>query len=369
MRFAPPKHSSGPVPAGILFVALSLLSPFALQGQEGWSSSGPAGHSPIGVMGDHTHHAGEWMLSYMFSRQAMSGLRNGRSPVSVDQAWMSYRMIPLNMKMDMHMPHVMYAPSDRVTLMLMGMWMEHRMEVRMMNNLMARHGQDEDVEMGNGHHAHGFHTMGHTVSGWADTELSALLKVSEGDRRQIHLNLGVGIPTGAVTTSDVRMVPEHARLGYPMQLGSGSWEARPGATFLLQTPRGSWGGQGVGVIRLNENSEGWRRGPEATVNAWGMLRGSDFVSPGLRLQARHWGNVSGADPLLDPSLSPENDPMLQGGTRLNGFLALNFQVPSGPMAGHRLALEWGGPLMESLNGPQIIGDWTLNVGWEFSFSF
>ncbi|TVR53667.1 MAG: hypothetical protein EA421_10690 [Gemmatimonadales bacterium] len=369
MRFARLQHAFGPLSAGVLLVGLSLLASPTLQAQEGWSSSGPSGHSPIGVMGDHTHHHGEWMLSYMFSRQAMSGLRNGRSSVSVDEAWRNYRMVPLNMEMDMHMPHVMYAPSDRVTLMLMGMWMEHRMEVRMMNNLMARHGQDGGMGMGHGHDAHGFHNMGHTISGWADTELSALVNVFEGDRRQIHLNLGVGIPTGGVTASDDRMVPEHARLGYPMQLGSGSWEARPGATFLLQTPRVSWGGQGMGVIRMNENSEGWRRGPEATVNAWGMLRGSDIVSPGLRLQARHWGDVRGADPLLDSALSPENDPVLQGGTRVNGFLALNFQVPSGPMAGHRLALEWGGPLVESLNGPQISEDWTLNVGWEFSFSF
>jgi hypothetical protein len=365
MRFARTKRSFGLVLAGVLLGGFSLLSSPTLQAQEAWSSSGPSGHSPIGVMGDHTHHAGEWMLSYMFSRQSMSGLRNGRSGVSVDEAWMNYRMVPLNMEMDMHMPHVMYAPNDRVTLMLMGMWMEHRMEVRMMNNLMAGHGGG--MGMGNGHDPHGAHNMGHTVSGWADTELSALVNVHEGDRRKAHLHLGVGIPTGGVTASDDRLVPEHARMGYPMQLGSGSWEARPGATYLLQTPRVSWGGQGLGVVRLNENSEGWRRGHEATVNAWAMLRGSDIVSPGLRMQARTWGDVSGADPVLDPTLSPENDPALQGGTRVSGFLAVNLQVPSGPVAGHRLALEWGGPLLESLDGPQMSDDWTLNVGWEFSF--
>jgi hypothetical protein len=52
---------------------------------------------------------------------------------------------------------------------------------------------------------------------------------------------------------------------------------------------------------------------------------------------------------------------------VNGFLAVNFQVPTGSLAGHRLALELGGPLHESLNGPQTSSDWTLNVGWEYSF--
>jgi hypothetical protein len=367
MRFPYRKPVSPAVSGGLLVLALSLVLPPASAAQEAWRSSGPAGHSPIGVMGDHTHSAGEWMLSYLFSRESMSGLRDGRSFVSVEEAWRSYRMVPLNMEMDMHMPHVMYAPSGRVTLMLMGMWMKHRMEVRMMNNLMAHHGQSGGMDMGDPHDAHGSHNMTHTVSGWADTELSALVVFHEGDRRRSHLNLGVGIPTGGITASDHRMVSEHARLGYPMQLGSGSWEVRPGATFLLQTPRVSWGGQGVGVIRLNENREGWRRGPEVDLNAWAMVRGSDIVSPGLRLQARHWGDVSGADPRLDPRLSPENDPGLQSGSRVNGFLAVNLQVPSGPMAGHRLALEWGGALLESLNGPQMSADWTLNVGWEFSF--
>jgi hypothetical protein len=98
-----------------------------------------------------------------------------------------------------------------------------------------------------------------------------------------------------------------------------------------------------------------------------MLRGDDRVSPGVRLQARRWSSVEGSDPALDPMLSPENDADLQGGTRVAGYLALNLQVPSGRLAGHRLAIEWGGPLAESLDGPQISQDWVLNIGWEYSF--
>jgi hypothetical protein len=151
-----------------------------------------------------------------------------------------------------------------------------------------------------------------------------------------------------------------------MQLGSGSWEARPGATFLLQTPRVSWGAQGIGVVRVHENDQGYRRGAEGIGNAWAHLRGSNWASPGLRLEARKWGSVIGADPALDPAVSPENDPGLQGGSRLNGHLALNLRVPSGFLAGHRVGLEFGGPLLESLQGPQVSEKWTLSVGWEYS---
>jgi hypothetical protein len=362
-----------------LLLALFLSAPPALEAQERWSSSGPAGHAPIGVMGDHTHSAGEWMASWMFTRTTMSELRDGSRTVSVDEAWMEWPMVPLEMEMDMHMPHLMYAPTDRVTLMVMAMWMEHRMDVRMANDLMAGHGGHGnghgdhgnghgDPGDGNGHGDHGaFHNHLHSLSGWADTEVSALVTLLDRDRRRLHLNLGVGIPTGSVTATDSRMVPEHSRLGYPMQLGSGSWEARPGATFLHQTDRLSWGLQGITTLRLNENSEGWRRGHGVMGNAWAMLRGHRWAAPGLRLETTHQGAVRGSDAHLDPSVSPENDPARQGGTRVNGYLALNLQVPSGFFQGHRVALEWGGGLAESLNGPQMGGGWTMNVGWEYAF--
>lgn len=330
-----------------------------------WSSAGPDGHSPIGVMGDHTHDAGEWMFSYMFERQESSGLRSGRNSVSVDDAWETYPMVPLAMTMDMHMGHVMFAPSSRVTLMGMFMWMSHRMDVRMANSLMDGHGGHgmEDGEM----MPHGpSHRMTHEISGFADTEVGALVRVLDADRRRLHLNLGLGIPTGDVTVSDPRVVPEHRRLGYPMQLGSGSWEARPGITGLLQSDRLSHGAQLIGVLRINENSEGYRKGNEVVGTAWTHLRGSDWISPGVRIEGRHWGGVSGSDPALDPGISPENVPSLQGGTRVNGFLALNFKVPTGSLAGHRVGLEIGGPILESLEGPQISRDWSLSLGWEYA---
>jgi hypothetical protein len=145
-------------PGLVAFAALLLLAaPSSATAQERWSSSGPSGHSPIGVMGDHTHSQGEWMAALMYSRLSMSGLKDGAARVSVDEAWMDYQMVPLEMTMDMYMPHLMWAPSDQVTLMAMGMWMDHQMDVRMANHLMAGHGQGGG--MGNGHgmefHEHG----------------------------------------------------------------------------------------------------------------------------------------------------------------------------------------------------------------------
>ena len=43
-----------------------------------------ASHAPIGVMGDHMHKTGEWMVSYRYMQGGMEGLRegnDGRDPV------------------------------------------------------------------------------------------------------------------------------------------------------------------------------------------------------------------------------------------------------------------------------------------------
>ena len=334
-----------------------------------WSSAGPAGHAPLGVMGDHTHAAGEWMLAYSFSRDAKGQLLDGASRVGVDEVYEQFPMVPIDMTMDMHMGHVMYAPTDRITLMGMVMWMRHRMDTRMAD---SAHGDHHDEDGGHGDHddhdGHGSHHVHpHSVSGLADAELSALVTIWDRNRQRVHLNLGVGLPTGSIDAAEPAMHGDgEERLSYPMQLGSGSWEARPGITLLQQTRWLSLGAQAMGVFRVNENSAGYRLGPELLTTGWAQLRGNSWVAPGVRLAHSRFGNISGADPALDPSLSPENDPDRQGGSRLSAHASLNFQVPRGPLEGHRLAVEWGLPVWESLDGPQLGGGFHLALGWEYA---
>lgn len=66
-----------------------------------------ASHAPIGVMGDHRHKAGEWMVSYRYMQGGMDGLRQGtndRDPAAVLQSGgNAYRILPSSMTMKMHM--------------------------------------------------------------------------------------------------------------------------------------------------------------------------------------------------------------------------------------------------------------------------
>jgi hypothetical protein len=109
-----------------LLAALALASP--TQAQD-WSPSRPDSHAPIGVMGDHTHEAGEMMLSFRYMHMAMDGNRDMTTGLTPADVLTTFPVTPLRMPMDMYMAGLMYAPSDRVTLMgmlpVLGLSMDH----------------------------------------------------------------------------------------------------------------------------------------------------------------------------------------------------------------------------------------------------
>ena len=111
----------------ILFLILS--APIWAEGiEEGHHHAPrPDSHAPIGVMGDHRHKEGEWMVSYRFKTMRMSGSLNGSSRVSDQQILQAFPVTPTDMTMNAHMFGLMYAPSDDVTLMFTAPYLDKSM--------------------------------------------------------------------------------------------------------------------------------------------------------------------------------------------------------------------------------------------------
>ena len=61
------------------------------------------------------------------------------------------------------------------------------------------------------------------------------------------------------------------------------------------------------------------------------------------------------------------NPDLYGGQRLNGLIGINLAGQRGWRRNHRLAVEYGIPLREDLNGPQMSLQRQLTVGWQYAF--
>ncbi|MFP5464824.1 MAG: transporter [Gammaproteobacteria bacterium] len=320
------------------------------------------GHAPIGVMADHLHRGGEWMVGYRFMRTWQDELRDGTDRVSKQRTYSStaagglgYHNAPTRMEMNMHMFEAMYGWSDRITLMLMANHMDMRM----------------DAEL----HAHGLaapvpYRM--DSSGWGDTEVAALLDAGRTAHGRWVGKLGLSLPTGSITERDGMPHGAHGamipmRMEYNMQLGSGTYDLRPAMTYSAQRDGWSWGAQASAVLRLGENGQDYRLGHRGELTTWAARLWTPAVSTSLRLVGSRWGNIHGRDDAIGPHMSPAADPDVQGGQRIDVGLGTNLHVPSGALKGQRLALEFLRPVYQDLDGLQLANDWTLNAGWQFAF--
>lgn len=328
-----------------------------------WASARPDAHAPIGVMGDHTHKRGEWMLSYRFMRSHMDGLRDGTDSVSKQEVYASeaaggygYHNAPLDMDMSMHMVEAMYAPSDRLTLMVMGSYQEMDMTMEL-----HRHGDHPPLR-------YEMHT-----EGIGDVTVSGLYLLTPDQHRHRWIAIfGLSLPTGSIDEKE--QMPHgpggssmNMRVEYPMQLGSGTVDLKPGLTYFGQAADWSWGAQAIATIRTGENDRDWRLGHRADATAWAAYRWAPSVSTSLRLIGAAWGDVHGQDDDIEPDMSPLADPDALSGERVDAAIGVNFYVPSGTLRGHRLGIEAMVPLHERFDGPQLETDWAVTAGWQYAF--
>lgn len=323
-----------------------------------WSSARPDGHAPIGIMGDHYHKKGEFMFSYRYMPMVMEGVLHEDHEADADHIFSDgYMMAPQKMQMDMHMIGFMYAPSDRVTLMLMGNYLSNKMTmIQMMGDK---------------------HTM--SSSGIGDVSLSGLIKILNKNRNSLHANVGISIPTGNInvkekmhmhTQDSSGMIMHHhmeMKMAYPMQLGSGTWDPIIGVTYLGQTERISWGAQPMYRFRIGENSNKYTFGNRFDFSAWGSIIINDYLSFALTARYFNIDKIKGKDKDIDPMMSPLGDPMNTGRQQLETGAGINFYVPSGSLKNLRIAAEYRLPVMQKVNGMQMLNKYMMVIGLQYSF--
>jgi hypothetical protein len=246
----------------------------------------------------------------------------------------------------MHMFGAMHAVSDKLTVMGMVNYIENDMDMKMMSGM----------------------TSSVKNSGLGDLKISGLydLKTWDHDRR-LHLNLGLSLPTGSIKEKD-----SSGFFGYPMQLGSGTWDLLPGITYLGQSGDYSYGAQASGVLRIGENSRNYTLGENVAATVWGARKLSDSLSVSLRLRGLNTGNVDGEDADIATRLasmmdSPSFDPNSRSREEVNVGIGLNYYIRDGQLKGHRFAVEWETPIKEDFDGVQMKIDSIWTVGWQYAW--
>lgn len=313
--------------------------------RQGSRYSSPDAHGPIGVMGEHTHKQGEMMFSYRFMYMDMDGNRDGHSRKSLRSVLLEFPVAPFEMQTLMHMPGAMYAVNESLTLMLMvpfvQKWMDHK--TRMGGRFATR------------------------AEGLGDIKLSGLWKLLKNKTHQVILNTGISFPSGDIDQTDNTPAGRKTKLPYPMQLGSGTVDLLPGLTYTGRNQKWSWGFQALSNIRLGRNDNDYSLGNVWVAGGWLAKKITDRLSFSFRLNYKLWEDIDGADPDLNSLQVPTADPDLRGGKRLEALMGFNTIVKDGPFEGNRLAVEFGVPLFQSLQGPQLETDWFLTVGWQWLF--
>ncbi len=313
-------------------------------------------HGPIGVMGEHMHKEGEWMFSYRYMLMEMDGNLDGTSNVSTDEILEEYMVAPENMTMEMHMLGAMYAPSDDLTLMLM---------VPLINNEM-----DHTMQMMGGMGMMPMRSEFTTeTDGVGDVKVGGLYRLNQTDDSTLILNMTLSLPTGSIDEKDVTgmSMGNEVHLPYSMQLGSGTYDLKPGLTYTNSQPTFSWGAQTIATLRLDENDNDYSLGDRIMATAWYARPFADTFSWSVRGVYEYWGDVDGEDSKLNPMMKnmvPTADPDLRGGQRVDLAAGVNWIIPGS--ATNRLALELIKPVYQDLNGPQMETDYSLVLGWQLS---
>jgi hypothetical protein len=292
----------------------------------------PDGIAPAGVIGDHTLNTlGRVMFSYRFNDVSFSGLRNGSHSVSTGSALQQFPIVPVSGSAQNNLIIMEYGVTDDLTF-------------QGILPIIQRHFNYVD---GSGNH----YTT--NVEDLSDIQLSALYVVHRTENEQVHLNLGMQIPTGILLEQGSKATPTSPAFTYPVRSSDGTWDFLPGITYRGQSEDWTWGVQALGIIRFGINRYDYRLGDEGNFNAWLSRKLTNSTSLSARLNGHVMGNIFGADPQLNPNLVPSNMPSLQANRQLNIMFGLNYVIPDGFLKGQRLGVEGGIPVYQWLAGPEL----------------
>jgi hypothetical protein len=302
-------------------------------------------HAPIGVMGEHIHAKGEWMVSYRYMAMNMEGNLTKSDDVSDMMIYENYMISPHKMNMQMHMLGVMHAPTNWVTLMLMGSYSKNSMDLKMMSGAE-------------------FTTKSRGIS---DTKFSGLFKITKNKSHKLHANLGVSIPTGSIHLTDDTPMMKNAHLAYPMQTGSGTWDPMVGVTYLGTGKVLSLGTQSKYIMRFMNNKHEYRLGNKFETTGWLVVKAAQSLSFSARLKFTQSNKIQGSDPRFNPMMMPLFNSGSSGVRILGGLLGVNYLVTKGSFKNFRLAAEVSHPLLQNVNGVQMNREWEGIVGVQYAF--
>ena len=323
-------------------------------------------HAPIGVMGDHFHKKGEYMVSVRHLKMFMGGNRNGTKDLSdaeIIQLPNPYQMgsmpaklsvVPQDMDMDMTMFGMMYAPSDSVTLMGMAMYMGKDMKTNTYKGAMDR------AYLG---------TSNTSSSDLSDISISALIKLLKTDTSRWHVELGLQQSIGKTDAKDTMLNPMNERtsmlLPYGMQVSDKSTTLVSALTGVGN--RGEWVYGTQLRLKNHINKDVWHFGDSIAATGWLQRGFSVNTAFSFRTTYRAQNDITGRNTSIVAPVQTAN-PQNYGGKIAELGIGINqlLKVIPGDYS-DRIGLEFVVPVYQDLNGPQMKSKWAVTIGYQKAF--
>ncbi|GIW79601.1 MAG: hypothetical protein KatS3mg105_1408 [Gemmatales bacterium] len=319
-------------------------------------------HAPAGLLGDHVHDKGEVMFEYKYINMYMDGNRFGTRRLTPSQALTvgqglgtNFLATPTDMQMEMHMAHFMYGLTDNVTVYTMLMFPVVTMD-HIRNTPFPPNAPLAGLP---------FTT---TNSGFGDMAFGALWRVHKTDQDDVIVNLGFSVPTGDIDrlTSIPTGGASSVEFPYPMRLGAGTFNLRPGITYKHYMTYGSFGSQLQTDLPLGRNYDGYSVGDEFRFSTWYSHLIRQRFAASFRVENLWRSNFGGIDrdrTTTNPRAISTNRPDMRGGYWLSFGYGLMLLVGNG----HLLNVEITHPVYQDLDGIQLETDFSLFVSWSKAF--
>ena len=360
-------------------VVMLMMLFFVVQGLSGQERA--IDHAPIGVMGDHYHGKGEWMVSLRHMRMSMAGNRDGTSdltdgaiiklenPYQMGTMSTKLSVVPQQMTMGMTMAGAMYAPSDTLTLMAMGMFTSKVMDLNTYQGAMPMSGMTGMTGMtGMARTQLGSFTT--STSDLSDVSLSGLIRLYEGDVSRVHAQLGLQQSIGANDSTGSVLTPMNSRtmmiLPYGMQIGDGATSVLSGITYVAELGRRVYGTQ----VRARNAfaTDDWNFGDNLSLTGWVQQELNDTTSVSFRATRYKQDAISGRNAVIVAPVQTAN-PANYGGTMTEVSVGLNRLVYLFPGEhSDRIGIEVSYPVSQNLNGPQMKSGATIQIGYQKSLN-
>jgi len=300
----------------------------------------PSPAPPIGVRSSTALEAGQMRLAYSFEhirfREILVGGRD-RTPSEVLNGF--YQQAPTELDITVHEFELAYAPHSRVTLVVSLPFIQKELQ-----RLSIAAGRSEEQTEGIG-----------------DLQFSVIVPFIRRGRESSQIHLGIKAPTGSI-----RRGGDRTRLPYDLQIGNGTWDLEWGWTYRGERDLFSWGGQFWGAHPVGTNGLKYREGSRFNASIWSAVKIVGGLSASVRLGAEKRNNIRGFDRSLDLAADgPSSNDKARGGFRVDIIPGLSLEIPE--LNHQKLSVEFGIPVHQDLDGPQLSRDWSLKGGWQWVF--